>query len=148
MQFNYKEIFIGKLIKDRIVELGMGSERILNFLKIDEHELELLYSAKSLDSIMLLKCCKLLEYDFFRIYSHHLTLYAPIGNINIKSPVNGKLKSSLPSFKKSLYTPEIIEFIVEIIEAGDKSTSQVINEYRIPKTTLYRWLTKHHKLKI
>jgi len=147
MQFNYKEIHIGELIKDRITELEMASERIVDFLQIDELELELLYSAKSLDSVMLLKCCKLLEYDFFRIYSHHLTLYTSAGNNNPKS-VNGKLKSSLPSFKKSLYTPEIIEFIIEIIGSGEKSAAEVIKEYRIPKTTLHRWLRKHQKIDI
>ena len=147
MQFNYKEIFIGKFIKDRIEELGMGSERILNFLKINEHELELLYSAKSLDSVMLLKCCKLLEYDFFRIYSHHLTLYTSAVNNKPKS-INVKLKSALPSFKKSLYTPEIIEFIIEIISSGEKSATEVIKEYRIPNTTLHRWLRKHQKIDI
>lgn len=147
MQFNYKEIYIGKLIKDRVTELEMASERIVDFLQIDKLELELLYSAKSLDSVMLLKCCKLLEYDFFRIYSHHLTLYTSVGNNNPKS-VNGKLKSSLPSFKKSLYTPEIIEFIIEIIGSGEKSAAEVIKEYRIPKTTLHRWLKKHQKIDI
>jgi len=147
MQFNYKEIYIGKLIKDRVTELEMASERIVDFLQIDELELELLYSAKSLDSVMLLKCCKLLEYDFFRIYSHHLTLYTSAGNNNPKS-VNGKLKSSLPSFKKSLYTPEIIEFIIEIIGSGENSAAEVIKEYRIPKTTLHRWLRKHQKIDI
>lgn len=146
MQFNYKEIFIGKLIEDRVKDLGMSSNRIINFLKVDEQQLLMLYACKTMDVLMLLKCSKLLEYDFFRIYSHHLTLYAPAGNNNLKSSVNGKLKTSLPSFKKNLYTPEIIEFIVEIISAGEKSAGEVIKEYRIPKTTLYKWLKKHRKL--
>ncbi len=31
-----------------------------------------------------------------------------------------------------------------MIEIGDKSTQQIIDEYKIPKTTLYRWLSKYN----
>ena len=52
-------------------------------------------------------------------------------------------KSALPQFKKNIYTKEMIEFIIEVVESGRKTKSEVISEYRIPKTTLYKWLTKY-----
>ena len=95
-----------------------------------------------MDTAQLLQWSKLLEYDFFRIYSQHILLYAPFGQV--KSEDKQK-KSSLPQFKKKLYTPEIIEFIVELVEKEEKTKQEIINEYRIPKTTLYKWIKKHKK---
>jgi len=95
----------------------------------------------SLDSDHLLKWSKLLEYDFFRIYSQHLILYSP--QSSSKSNHSKLEKTSLPQFRKNIYTKEIIDFIIELIETKKKTKTQVIKEYKIPKTTLYKWIAKY-----
>jgi transcriptional regulator with PAS, ATPase and Fis domain len=99
----------------------------------------------NLSTGLLLKWCKLLEYDFFRIYSHHLILYSPQSSTMKYSDNPSKENSELPRFQKNIYTKEIIDFILELITTGKKSKSQIVNEYRIPKTTLYKWIKKHGK---
>ncbi len=143
MEFNYKDIFIGQLIEKRVNELNIPLERICKFLKLSESDVIKIFFEKAIDTDLLLKVSKLLEYDFFRIYSHHIILYAPPANINYKN--NSKNSVRLPSFNKSLYTPQLIEFIVELVETGEKRAFEIIKEYRIPKTTLYKWLKKHRK---
>ena len=132
------------MIKQLVGEREIDSLRIAHFLKVSEEEIEAMYQAKSLDSEVLLLWSKLLEYDFFRIYSQHILLYAPFGQV--KSNDNQTKNTTLPQFKKKLYTPEIIEFIVELVEQKEKTKQEIINEYRIPKTTLYKWLKKHKKI--
>lgn len=139
MNFNYKEIHIGTLIKQLVLEKEVDNDRIANFLKVDKAVIEEMYVEKSLDTNLLLRWSKLLEYDFFRIYSQHLLLYAPMPKKETK------VKSTLPSFAKSLYTPEIIAFIIELIELNKKTSTEIIKEYNIPKTTLYKWIKKHKK---
>lgn len=139
MNFNYKEIHIGTLIKQLVLEKEVDNDRIANFLKVDKAVIEEMYVEKSLDTNLLLRWSKLLEYDFFRIYSQHLLLYAPMPK------KKNKVKSALPSFTKSLYTPEIIGFIIELIELKKKTPTEIIKEYNIPKTTLYKWIKKHKK---
>lgn len=141
MESNYKDIHIGSLVQTLVKERGISESRINNFFKLDTDEIERMYEEKSIDTEMLLKWCKLLEYDFFRIYSQHLLLYAPPLNANLK---NNKVET-VPTFIKSLYTPEIIEFIVEQLENKVKTPTEIIEQYRIPKTTLYRWIKKHNK---
>lgn len=101
-----------------------------------------MYSSQSLDAEILLKWCKLLEYDFFRIYSQHLILYAPPA-ANEKIEQQKDKKTNLPQFRKNIYTKEVIDFILELIANGEKTKKQVIEEYRIPKTTLYKWISKY-----
>ncbi len=136
---NLKNINIGSLIHQAIIESGIEMPRICNFLKCTEEEVTQMYSYKSLDTETLLKWCKLLEYDFFRIYSQHLILYAPTSSSTKKV----KNKTALPQFKKNIYTKEVIEFILELIETGKKTKNQILEEYKIPKTTLYKWISKY-----
>ena len=145
MEFKFKDIFIGQLIQARVNEINMPLERICKFLKISEKDLFKVYSDKEINTELLLKFSKLLEYDFFRIYSQHLVLYAPPANVKYKSKADHKDPTRLPSFNKNLYTTELIEFIVELVETGEKKPSEIIADYRIPKTTLYKWLKKHKK---
>lgn len=145
MEFKYKDIFIGKLIETRVFEKELKEERICNFLKINEAQLHAMYQSKSMDAELLLRWSKLLEYDFFRIYSQHLVLYAPPARTSSANTSAKSTASTLPSFSKSLYTPEIIEFIVEQVACKKKTTSEIIEDYRIPKTTLYKWIKKHKK---
>jgi len=84
-----------------------------------------------------LKFSKLLEFDFFRIYSQHLILYAPATSRGISK------NNRFPKFKKNIYTKEIIDFIISEIQQGEKSKAQVMEDYGIPKTTLYKWIQKY-----
>ncbi|UOU98323.1 hypothetical protein MUU74_17755 [Chryseobacterium daecheongense] len=134
---------MGALIEQRITELEIDRRRVCNSLSCSEEELQLMLSHRSLNSNVILKLSVLLEYDFFRIYSQYLILYAPPASPDKES---AKLvKSSLPRYRKNIYTKEIVEFILEQINSGTMSNRQVIDEYRIPKTTLYKWLHKYNK---
>lgn len=110
-------------------------------MKCTEKKITEMYQSKSLDTELLLRWSKLLEYDFFRIYSQHLILYAPISADEKANQQN--VNTSLPQFRKNIYTKEIIDFILEQIEKKEMTKNQIIKRYRIPKTTLYKWISKH-----
>ncbi|GEN70684.1 transposase [Chryseobacterium lathyri] len=134
---NFKSIHIGQIIEQGVAESKIELQRICNFFKCTEKEIKQMYQQESLDTETLLKWSKLLEYDFFRIYSQHLIIYAP------PSAKQKTGKTTLPQFRKSIYTREIIDFILEQISTGEMTRMGVIKEYGIPKTTLYKWLIKH-----
>ncbi|REC63562.1 transposase [Chryseobacterium pennae] len=135
----FKNINLGSLIKQRVDETQTEMSRICNFFKCTEDEIENMYLQENLTTNTVLKWSKLLEYDFFRLYSQHLILYSPPS-----ATVKNK-QSSLPHFRKSIYTAEIIDFIVEMVDTGEKSRTQIMKEYNIPKTTLYKWMEKYRK---
>ena len=137
---NFKKIHIGLLLKIKVAESGIELSRICKFLKCNENEVENMYKVKSLDSDILLRWSKILEYDFFRVYSQHLILYAPPLSVGYKSKSES---SKLPQFRKNVYTKEVIDFILERIWKGEMTKSQVIEEYKIPRTTLYKWIDKY-----
>ncbi|MDH6254125.1 hypothetical protein M2347_003852 [Chryseobacterium sp. H1D6B] len=139
---NLKNIHIGTFIERRVNESEIPASRICNFFKCDEEQLEKMYQRDSLDSNTILKWSKLLEYDFFRLYSQHLIFYSPQESIGYNNTVNSK-KSVLPEFKKNIYTKEMINFILELIKTNQKTKTQIISEYNIPKTTLFNWLKKY-----
>ncbi|WP_379970153.1 transposase [Epilithonimonas sp. UC225_85] len=139
---NIKDFHIGSLIRQGVTEREIKESRICNFLKCSEQEIQQMYEAKSLDTEILLRWSKLLEYDFFRIYSQHLILYSPQGNTNYNDAQDKKLVS-LPQFRKNIYTKEVIDFILERIKEGKMTKTEVINNYKIPKTTLNKWLKKY-----
>jgi len=56
------------MIESAVTDSGIEMSRICNFMKCPEKEIEEMYQAKSLDTGVLLRWSKLLEYDFFRIY--------------------------------------------------------------------------------
>ncbi|GEN73351.1 transposase [Chryseobacterium lathyri] len=138
---DFKNIHIGKLIHKKFKEKDFSIERSCNFLKCTEKEITNMFEQEDLETSILLKWSKLLKYDFFRIYSHHLILYAPPQKIEFSSKYNSK--STLPSFRKNLYTKEIIDFIVELIDTEQKTKLQIMSEYKIPKTTLHKWIEKY-----
>lgn len=140
---NFKEIHIGQLIEKRVSEKEIEVIRIGKFLNCTESEIAEMYKSKDLSTEILLRWSKLLEYDFFRIYSQHLLLYAPSNNSLNQNIVKGKKQSLLPVFRKNIYTKEVILFILEMITSGEKNKSQIIVEYRIPKTTLDNWINKY-----
>ncbi|MDP9956223.1 transposase [Epilithonimonas hungarica] len=146
MRDHFKNIHIGTLIKLRVAELEIDQQRISNFFKCSNDEIQQMFLQKELTTGTLLKWSKLLGYDFFRVYSQHLILYAPPANTNYNDTSKQK-RSKLPQFRKNVYTREVIDFILEMIESGEKTRHQVIEEYKIPKTTLYKWISKYNSRK-
>lgn len=138
----YKEIHIGQFIKERVAEQEVTMERICNFLNKDEDEVEKLFASKSMDTELMLRWSKLLEYDFFRLYSSHLILYAPPSAVN----KNHNKSEKIPYFRKNIYTQEIKDFIIKRILSGEMNQSEIIREYSIPKSTLHRWLQKNNNI--
>ena len=137
MSLFYK-IHLGSMIHKRVDELDYSTEKLCKFLKLTNAELLEIYKKESLESNLILKFSKLLDYDFFRIYSQHLILYSAKEN---KSENN--IKSKLPNFKKNVYTHEIIDYILSKINSNEMTPSEVIKRYDIPKNTLYKWLKKY-----
>ncbi|GEM53776.1 hypothetical protein EB1_35660 [Empedobacter brevis NBRC 14943 = ATCC 43319] len=140
---DFKTFHIGNLIKERVKEKEIELSRICNFMNFTEDELNEIYTRKSIDSELLLRWSKLLDYDFFRLYSQHLILYAPVKNNNESSK---KQKSISPQFRKNLYTKEVIDYVLSKINKGEMTKSEIIERYQIPKTTLYKWINKYNNL--
>lgn len=138
---NFKNIHIGTLINQAVTESGIAMSRICNFMKCEEEEVKQIYLQENLSTDILLKWCKLLEYDFFRIYSQHLILYAPVSADNENTKTQ---KTNLPQFRKNIYTKEVISFILEQISTGEMTKNEVMEKYKIPKTTLYKWISKYN----
>jgi len=139
MGINFKDIHIGSLIQQSVVANNIEISRICNFLKCKEEDINTMYNSKSLESELLLRWSKLLEYDFFRIYTQHLILFSPPASLKQEKISN----SALPQFRKNIYTKEVIDFILEQLNNNEKTKSQIIEEYRIPKTTLHKWIEKY-----
>ena len=128
------------MLKIAVTESGIAMSRICNFMKCEEEEVKQIYLQENLSTDILLKWSKLLEYDFFRIYSQHLILYAPVSADNENTKTQ---KTNLPQFRKNIYTKEIIDFILEQVSSGEMTKTQVMEKYKIPKTTLYKWISKY-----
>lgn len=137
---DFKNINIGKMIATRVAEQWIELPRICSFFGCREEEVLKMYESMSLDTELVLRWSKLLEYDFFRIYTQHLILYSPPSAENSEKT---KPKSTLPIFRKNIYTKEVINFILEQIKTGNMTKLEVIEQYRIPKTTLYKWIEKY-----
>ena len=58
-----------------------------------------------------------------------------------------KQKPVLPRFRKNIYTKEVIDFILEQIQNKEMTKVQIIERYNIPKTTLYKWISKYNNKK-
>jgi len=82
-----------------------------------------MYQSKDLGTEMLLLWSKLLEYDFFRIYSQHLLLYAPLASLNYKKKYT---VSNLSQFRKNVYITEIINFIVELYKSKEMTQKDIM----------------------
>lgn len=139
---DFKDIHIGSLIRQLVAERGIEISRICNFLEKNADDIEEMYEEESADTGVLLRWSKLLEYDFFRVYTQHLILFSPPAGENHR--ISQNITSALPQFRKNIYTKEIIEFILEQINTGEMSKNQVMEQYKIPKTTLYKWISKYN----
>ncbi|MFV0175012.1 transposase [Empedobacter falsenii] len=131
-----KNIHIGSLIKKRVNELDIDTSRIIAFFKTyTEEEIKAQFKSKSILTDDLLKWSKLLEYDFFRIYSQHIILFSPLPKNSSKT--TSSTSSVLPSFRKSVYTKEIIDFVLDLYTTENKKIQEISNEYNIPKNTIH-----------
>ena len=135
-----KEINIGEMLQVRIQELEIDNNRIAKFLKCTVKDIEEDLKSPTVDAARLLDYSKVLQYDFFRIYTQHLIFYSPNSGTDI---THRNKSSSLPVFRKNLYSKKIIDFILEQLDKKEKTVTQIIEEYRIPKTTLYKWKKKY-----
>ena len=138
---NFKNIHIGSIIKSKVKESEVDIVRICNFFGQPESDIVTDYEQAEIATDRLLKWSKLLEYDFFRIYTQHLILYAPSKNSSTNTDNTNK---SVPQFRKNIYSIEVIHYIVNKVISGEKTKKEIIEEYRIPKTTLYKWLYKYN----
>lgn len=137
---NFKNINIGNLIFKTVQEKNINISRICKFMKCNEKTIQEMYNSSDISAENLLRWSKLLEYDFFRLYSQHLILYSPVAAMKNDS---SEEKSHLPYFRKNIYTKEIINFILEQLETNQMSKKDVIDKYNIPKTTLSKWIKKY-----
>ncbi len=133
----YKDIHIGSFIKNIVDERDISMARISNFFKCTEAEVAGMYASKSLNITVLMKWSKLLEYDFFVLYSQHLILYSHESKYNVET--------KLPIFKKKLYTKEVIAFIQDLVENKKMTNSEILKRYNIPRTTFYKWIKQEEK---
>ena len=138
---NLKHIHIGKMIEKEVADCGIEMSRICNFIKCNEEDINQMYLQENLPTDVLLKWSKLLEYDFFRLYSQHLIFYAPPSS---EQKTKRNTKTVLPQFRKNIYTKEVISFILEQISTGEMTKNEVMEKYKIPKTTLYKWISKYN----
>lgn len=144
LKIDIKNIHIGSLIHQKVKDDKIDIIRIRKFLKYSDNEIIEMYKSESLDTAVLIRWSKLLEYDFFRIYSQHLILYAPQSSMDYNL-IQKEKKLGLPQFKKNIYTKDLINFILELIDTKKKTKAQIIKEYKIPKTTLYKWIEKYRR---
>ncbi|WBX98979.1 transposase [Chryseobacterium gambrini] len=140
MSYNVKKIHIGKLIHQKVNEKGIDMYRIEKFLKCSEEEIFSMYQKPSIDTEILLRWSKLLKYDFFRIYVQRIILFS----LSEKSKTEAQETQKLPSYRKNVYTKEIINFVLELLNSGLKTKTEITEEYKIPKTTLYKWIEKYN----
>ena len=132
------------MIENTVADKRIEMSRICNYFKCSDDEIVKIYQSKSLDTEILLKWSKLLQYDFFRMYTQHLMLYAP-PSANEKRSKKEDKKQTVPQFRKNIYTKEVIDFIIQQIDTEKMTKKQIIERYNIPKTTLYKWISKYKK---
>ena len=136
---NFKEIHIGQHLK-RISEFkNLSITRACAFLECSKKDIEDMYAQPSMDSQLLLKWCKLLNYNFFMFYHTHLQIYKP--QASTTKLKDNQLEEELKPyvFRKNLYSPELIDWVLEQLRSQKLSAKDIIDKYQIPKTTLYRW---------
>jgi len=80
----------------------------------------------------------------FLEFIHSILYYIPPTNTDHHIP-NKPVKTKLPNFRKSIYTKELIDFIIELVSTGKKTRNEVIDQYKIQKTTLYKWFQKYNE---
>ena len=140
------KIHIGELIKKKLEESGMDKTVFANRIKKSYPTTLNIFKKKSIKTEDLLKISKVLKYDFFRVYSAEIQLTCPKATNNVRIGASAKeagTDSTLPRFKKNLYSAEFIENLVKDINDGKMTRYEAMKKYELPKTTLYRWCRKN-----
>ena len=73
---DFQDIHIGIHIEHIAKVKNVSVLRASLYFKCSPHDILEMYKKKSLDSSLLLKWCKLLNYNFFMIYHSHLQIFA------------------------------------------------------------------------
>lgn len=135
---------MGKHLKIISEVKDLSLSRACLFLNCSKDDIYTMYQQPSLDSSTLLRWCKLLDYNFFMIYHTHLQMFTPSAATAkiTRNPKDQKIQKSY-NFKKNLYSPEIIKWLLEQMESKKMSVAQIIDRYSIPRTTIYRWKKKY-----
>ncbi len=139
---DYKKIHIGSHIK-KVAEINeLSIIRACTFLKCSHQDILDMYNSSTLDSGVLLRWCKLLDYNFFMFYHTHLQLYKPAASTAklVKKSTDEHHKAYV--MRKNLYSPELIEWLLHKLDKKELSIKEIIENYNIPKTTIYRWKKK------
>jgi hypothetical protein len=140
---DYKNIHIGTHIKHIAGLRNLSISRACSFLKCSHKDIKEMYTKKSLDSDLLLGWCKLLDYNFFMFYHSHLQLYKPSASIaKLKNVEISNDERENYVFRKNLYMPEIIDWLLSKLDQDELTVKEIIAIYNIPKTTIYRWKKK------
>ena len=95
MKFAGMAIHIGEKIKQRAEELRIGSTELGKLVNTSKQNVYGIYKRKSIDSEMLRKLAKALDYDFFQYYNIETTLLA-----NEPVSVYGKKSKQLVSVEE------------------------------------------------
>ncbi|MFY1047162.1 transposase [Chryseobacterium sp. GP-SGM7] len=140
---DFKNIHIGKMIEKRMIETNTDVMQICSLMDFTAEDLQAIYDSKNIETEMLLNLSKFLEYDFFRMYSQHMVLFSSLEKQKHISKTKDDSKKT-HQFRKNIYTKEIIEFILESVNSGEKTKQDIIDVYHIPKTTLYKWFSKYN----
>lgn len=141
---DFKSIHIGTHIR-RIADIReLSISRACIFLNCNHKDIKEMYTKKSLDSDLLLRWCKLLDYNFFMFYHSHLQIYKPSASITkLKNHQISNEEHKNYSFRKNLYMPEIIDWLLFKLDKGELTVKEIIEIYNIPRTTIYRWKKKY-----
>lgn len=136
-----RDINIGRIIQLFIHERDISYDSLRVSFGCSKITLNKMLNSKSLDTIVLLKWCKVLRYDFFRLYSSHLMLHHGISNSGVKRKESVSIEGI--NIRKNVYTMELIVFLITKVRKGELTSMEVIKKYSIPKTTFYKWLQKY-----
>ena len=139
------KIHIGELIKKKLEESGMDKTVFAHRIKKSYPTTLNIFKKRSIKTDDLLKISKVLKYDFFRVYSAEIQLTCPKATNNVRQSAMSKgeaTDTTLPRFKKNLYSNEFIDNLVKEINEGKLSRYEAMKKYELPKTTLYRWCRK------
>ena len=66
--FNFKNLHLGSLIEQAVIEMEIEAIRICDAFNCKEEELQKMYESESLELEFLLIWSKLLNYDFFSFH--------------------------------------------------------------------------------
>lgn len=72
---------IGQLIKARLMERGMTVSHLARLLSCERSNLYRLFEKDSIDTRLLLRISRALDYDFFQLYSNELRKETYVSNI-------------------------------------------------------------------